>query len=143
MATIPNPYFIAGAVLSAAAALLHCGCIFFGASWYRLLGAGEKMVTLAQRGSSYPTRVTLCIATVLLIWSAYGLSGAGVIPRMPLLRPALCAISGIYLARSLAFFPLAKMFPTNSAWFWFCSSVIAGGMGMLYAVGVVQAWTLL
>jgi hypothetical protein len=35
------------------------------------------------------------------------------------------------------------MFPTNSAWFWFCSSVIAGGMGMLYAVGVVQAWTLL
>ena len=47
MHTIINPYLIAGGTLSAIAALFHLGCIVFGASWFRYLGAGERMAQMA------------------------------------------------------------------------------------------------
>ncbi|MGQ4584278.1 hypothetical protein [Lysobacter sp. F60174L2] len=37
-------------MLNAIAALLHVGCIIFGASWYRFFGAGERMAQLASAG---------------------------------------------------------------------------------------------
>jgi len=68
-----------GAGLNTIVALLHIGCIYFGASWYRLMGAGEQMATLAERGSSQPTVITSFIVVVFIIWTAYALSGAGLI----------------------------------------------------------------
>jgi len=38
-----NTFLMIGAALSGLAALLHVGCILFGAPWYRFFGAGEKM----------------------------------------------------------------------------------------------------
>jgi hypothetical protein len=37
-----NAFLIVGAALSAIAAALHIGCIFFGAPWYRCFGAGAR-----------------------------------------------------------------------------------------------------
>jgi hypothetical protein len=136
-----NPYLIAGAALSAIAALLHVACIFFGPSWYRFFGAGERMVRLSAAGSIVPTVITTIIATVLMIWSLYALSGAGIIPRLPLLRLALCAITGIYLLRGLAGLVIAVTAPgENGASFWCWSSVICLGIGALYLAGIRQAW---
>jgi len=77
MESTGSPYLIVGAALSAIAALLHLGCIAFGAPWYRFLGAGERMAQMASAGRLYPTVVTLAIAFVLLVWSLYALSGRG------------------------------------------------------------------
>ena len=41
------------------------------------------------------------------IWAAYALSGAGVLPKLPLLQIALCAIAGVYLLRGVAGIPIA------------------------------------
>lgn len=60
------------------------------------------MADLVEAGSAYPTRMTLAIATVLFLWSAMALSGAGVIPRIPHLRLALPLIGTAYRLR-LAF----------------------------------------
>lgn len=138
-----NFYLIAGGTLSAIAALAHLGCIVFGASWYRFFGAGEKMVQMVEAGSSRPTRVTLLVAAVLLVWSAYALSGAGVIPRLPFLRTILCAITAVYLLRGLLFFLLMPYFPGNSLAFWLWSAAICLGIGLLYLAGLIQAWGLL
>lgn len=138
-----NYYLIAGGALSAIAALAHIGCIFFGASWYRFFGAGEKMVQLVEAGSSRPARVTLLVAAVLLGWSAYALSGAGVIPRLPFLRTILCAITAVYLLRGLLFFLLMPYFPGNSLTFWLWSAAICLGIGLLHLAGAIQAWGLL
>lgn len=42
-------------------------------------------------------------ALILVIFGLYALSGAGTIPRLPLLRPGLIGISGLFLLRGLFF----------------------------------------
>ena len=140
MAATRNSPLILGASLSATAALAHLGCIVFGASWYRFLGAGEQMAVMAARGHWYPTVVTSIIAAVLLVWALYALSGAGVIHRLPLLRPVLCAITAVYLLRGLAFAPMLALFPGRSPAFWLWSSAICLAIGVVHLVGVYQAW---
>jgi hypothetical protein len=135
-----NPFLLVGAALSALAALLHVGCIFFGAPWYRFFGAGERMAQLASAGSWYPAVVTSVIVALLLTWSLYALSAAGVVPRLPFLRVALCAITGIYLLRGLAVFPLVFFSPGRSTAFWWWSSAICLGIGLIHLVGLRQVW---
>lgn len=143
MSDQPNYFLIAGAMMSAAAALLHLGCIVFGVTWYRFFGASEKMVRLVETGSSYPAKVTLFITAVLFVWSAYALSGAGVIPPLPLLRTILCAIAAVYLLRGFAFFTIMRLFPANSLAFWLWSAGICAAIGIVHAVGIKQAWPML
>lgn len=137
-----NPWLLAAAALNAIAALLHLGCIAFGAPWYRFFGAGERMAQLAEAGSVHPALVATAIATVLLAWSGYALSGAGAMRRLPLLRTALCAITGIYLLRALVGFPLALMHGAlgRSATFWFWSSTICLAFGLVHLIGLRSTW---
>ncbi len=135
-----NVFLIAGAALSALAAALHLGCIVFGAPWYRFFGAGEKMAQSALAGHWYPAIVTVAIAAVLATWSAYALSGAGVIPRLPLLRPTLCMITGVYLLRGVIFLPVRVLFPGRSTSFWWWSSAICLGIGLVHLAGLRQVW---
>ncbi|WP_449465475.1 hypothetical protein [Stenotrophomonas humi] len=140
MTAIHNKPLVFAAALSFATALLHIACIFFGAPWYRALGAGERMAQLADAGHWYPTVITLLIASVLAAWGLYALSGAGVLRRLPLRRAALCAITGIYLGRGIVFVPLQAYFPGNSAAFWYWSSGICLCIGLVHLVGLRQAW---
>lgn len=99
------------------------------------------MAQLVAAGKIAPTLITAGIAAVLGIWSFYALSGAGVIPRFPLLRTGLCVITGIYLLRGLAGLVLAATAPgERSLAFWCWSSVICLAIGTLYLVGTQQAW---
>ena len=137
-----NPLLIVGAGLSAIAALLHIGCIMFGAPWYRFFGAGEQMAQLALAGDWRPTLITSCIVLLLSACSLYALSGAGVIPRLPLLRTALCLIAGIYLLRGIAGVGLALFAPgANGVAFWWWSSAICLIIGAVHFFGIVQAWS--
>lgn len=136
-----SKFLVVGAMLSATAALLHLGCIAFGAPWYRFLGAGERMVQMDLAGHLYPTVATLVISGILVLWSAFALSGAGVIPRLPLTRPALCAITAVYLARGVGFAWLMPYFPGNSAAFWHWSSAICLVFGIVHLIGLRQAWS--
>ena len=45
-----NIWLIIAGALSALAAVLHLGCIYFGATWYRFFGAGEQIVSNLQDG---------------------------------------------------------------------------------------------
>lgn len=136
-----NGWLIAAGGLSLVASAIHIACIFGGASWYRFLGAGERMARAAERGSWTPSVITLGIALVLAIWAAYAFSGAGVIRRMPLLRTGLVVISAIYLLRgAVLFFPTAFRRPDLSEAFLFWSSVIVLAFGVVYTVGTWRAW---
>ena len=138
-----NSFLILASICSGVAALLHLGCIIFGADWYRAFGAGEQMAQMAEAGMLYPTVVTSVIVVVLVVWSLYALSGAGVIRKLPLVRTALCVISAIYLLRGVAFIPLMPLFPENSLTFWLVSSGVCLLLGALYALGTKQAWAYL
>lgn len=136
-----NKLLIAGSICSAAAALAHLGCIVFGGDWYRFLGAGEQMASMAEAGHWYPTIVTSIIVLVLTLWSLYGLSGAKVLFRLPFLKLGLTIISLIYLVRGVAFVAIMPMFPENSLTFWLVSSGLSLSIGILYSVGTFQNWS--
>lgn len=135
-----NNYLIAGAALSGFAALLHIGCIVFGAPWYRFMGAGERVAQMDLAGHWLPTAMSLAIASVLSVWALYALSGAGVIRKLPYVRLALCVITAVYFLRGLAFPPLILVFPGNSTAFWLASSAICVLFGVVHLLGLKQVW---
>ena len=135
-----NAFLLAGATLSALAAMAHLMCIALGGPAYRFFGAGERMAQLADAGHWYPTAMAVGIAAVLAAWAAYALSGAGVIRRLPLLRGVLCAITAAYLARGVGFVALIPYFPGNSLAFWLVSSAVCTVVGVVHLLGLRQAW---
>lgn len=136
----PDRFLVTGAALSALAALAHLGIIVGGPEWYRFFGAGEAFAQLDAQGSLYPDTVTFGIASVLAVWAAYALSGAGVIRRLPLLRSALSIITAVYLLRGLGVLPLAVMRPESANAFAWWSSAICMGYGWVHLVGLRRAW---
>jgi len=135
-----NVFLIIGGVLSALAALLHVGCIYFGAPWYRFFGAGEHMATLAEQGSMLPALITSGIVVILSMWSLYAFSAAGFIRRLPLVRTALVLITLVYLARGAGglFLISSPMGRTPEFWIW--SSAICLLFGAVHLVGLKQQW---
>jgi hypothetical protein len=140
---IMNIYLIVSGFLSSIVAIIHIGCIYFGASWYRFFGAGEGMATLAEQGSLQPTLITSGIVLVFSIWSIYAFSAAGLIFRLPLTRVALSLITIIYLARGLSGFFLMNTLIGRSSEFWFWSSIVCLLIGVIHLVGLKLQWKLL
>lgn len=140
METPQNIFLIIGAILNSIAALLHLACLYFGAPLFRFLGT-EEMARMYERGNLFkPVIACVLIATLLFVWTAYTLSGAGVIHKLPFLRLVLMAITVVYLVRGSAFPFLIKYFPGNSMTFWYCSSLIVFGLGIIHLFGLVQVW---
>lgn len=135
-----STWLLIGGELSVAAALLHIACIFGGPDWYRFFGAGEGLARAAARGDWTPTLITLAISVMLLIWAAYAFSGAGILPRLPLLRTGLVTITAIYLLRGLVFVPLHLWQPQHTDSFAIWSSAIVLFYGTVYAIGTIKAW---
>ena len=141
MKNVHNSYLIIGAVSTALAAIAHLTCLVLGGSWYRFLGAGEHIANMAESGHWYPSFMAITIATILLIWSAYALSGAGMVRRLPLLKLALCSISFIFIIRGLGFPLIMPLFPGNSVTFWVISSGICLFIGLIHLTGLRQVWS--
>ena len=135
-----SSWLIAAGALNAGAALLHLACIIGGPAWYRFLGAGERMARMAERGSLRPALITIGIATILGLWSAYAFSGAGVLPHLPLLRPALIAICTIYVLRATALPLMLARMPDRSPAFLVWSSAIVLGFAIVHGVGIWLNW---
>jgi hypothetical protein len=138
---VRNGWLLAGGLLSLLAAVAHLACIVGGSNWYRALGAGERLARAAERGAWGPALITLCIAAVLALWGGYALAGAGVLPRLPLMRAALVAITGVYLLRgAVLFVPSALRRPDLSPAFIAWSSSIVLTIGAVHAVGTWRGW---
>ena len=135
------PWLIAGAILSAAASLMHVAIIIGGPAWYRFFHAGEKLAQMAERGEAQPWLITLAIAGVLASFAAYALSAADLLPRLPLLRLAMVSITSVYLVRGLAILPLWILRPAMVDPFIFWSSLIVLGYGIVHAIGTLLAWS--
>ena len=133
-----NIWLIAGGLLSAAASLIHLGCIAQGPVWYRLFGAPEPLIRGVENGDPTLHWLTAGIAIILAIWSAYAFAGAGLVRSLPLTRTALIAISAVYLARGLLIVPV--LFQKSPVQFDIWSSLIVLVYGSVYAIGTARAW---
>jgi hypothetical protein len=140
MPTIHNTPLLIGAVLSAIAAAMHLAIIIGGPVWYRVFGAGERFASDAAAGRKYPAIVTFGIASILASWSAYALSGAGIISPLPLLRITLVLITAVYLVRGLVLLPLLFSARNKLTPFVVWSSLICLCYGAVHLLGLAQVW---
>lgn len=108
---LPRRWLIATGLLTLVGALLHLAVPIGGPAWYASLGAPPGLARMAEAGSLRPLITCLVIAGALGLASLYAFSGAGVIRRLPLLRPALAAIGTAFVLRGLVFVPLALWQP--------------------------------
>jgi len=136
-----NSWLVWAGILSAAAAILHLAIIAGGPDWYRFFGAGEGMARMAERGMLKPALFAIGIAAILTVWASYAFAGAGLIPRLPLMRTALVAITTVYLLRGLVFLPLLALRPGRVDAFVMWSSLIVLAFGVVHAVGTWRAWS--
>ncbi|WP_029415300.1 hypothetical protein [Brevundimonas bacteroides] len=135
-----NPWLVTGGLLSGLAAVLHLAVILGGPAWYRFFGAGERMARMAERGAIGPTLITIGIATVLSVWAAYAFSGAGLIPRLPLLKTALVLITAVYLLRGLVLVPALALNWGGVTPFVLWSSLIVLVYGVVHLIGLIVLW---
>lgn len=136
-----NISLLIGAALSFIVAALHFACIFWSSNGFRLLGAGEPIVGMAEADHWYPPFIAFVIGAILTIWGLYALSGSGVIQPLPYLRQALLVITAVYLLRAVAFPLLKPFFPGNSDAFWFVTSAICLIIGLAHLLGLIQVWS--
>lgn len=139
-------WLLLAGVATGAASLLHVAIIVGGPAWYRFFGAGERMARMAERGAPSAAALTAAIALVLAVWALYALSGAGVIGRLPLLRPVLAIVATVFLARGLLGIPLVAFVDHPYAnelkarmTFMAVTSAVCIALGVCYAVGAARA----
>ncbi len=140
---VNNQWLKLGGILSFAIAFLHVVIIFIGAPAYRYFGAGEDMATAAESGSAFPALLTLFLVAIFAIWGFYGLSGAGIIRRLPLLKIALILIGAVYTLRGVAVFQQLFQIATSSvevAPREIVFSLVSLVIGLAYLIGTISNW---
>jgi hypothetical protein len=133
-----------------AAALIHLMIPLGGPAWYAFFGAPRHLVRIAEAHALYPTVSCVVIAAGLFVCSAYALSGAGLLPRLPLMRLVLAAIALVFLLRGVGFIVLEWLWPGSLArvsgsqgmdTFLLVSSLICLLIGGAYTWGLLSAWS--
>lgn len=140
---VGNQWLKLGGVLSFAVALLHVVIVFVGASAYRYFGAGEEMAAAAESGSAFPALLTFVLVAFFAVWGFYGLSGAKVIRRLPLLKIGLPLIGAIYSLRGVAVFQQLFQIAASSAEVIpreIVFSLISLVIGLAYLIGTISNW---
>ncbi|MHB0971567.1 MAG: hypothetical protein ACYC7A_02930 [Thermoanaerobaculia bacterium] len=141
MNRIGRTLLLAGAATSAFIALVHFAMVVMGASWYRWFGA-PGLADEVERGKFWPTLITLAVALVFAVWSAYALAGANAIRRLPLLRTALVAIGVIYALRGITLIPMVSevMHGTAIPMRYLVFSAVSLLCGIFYLAGTAGQW---
>ncbi len=137
----PSYLLILAGVLSFCAAIFQA-VIAVVPAWSAAFGAGAALVS----NPALLLILGLLVALLLVIFGLYGLSGAGVIRRLPLLRPGLLVIGLLYglvgvnfifqLAALLGILPSAGPIPTHILLISFGALVAA----LAYLIGLAVNW---
>ncbi|MFP5393323.1 MAG: hypothetical protein ACLGI6_17520 [Gammaproteobacteria bacterium] len=128
---------ISAAATSLLVALLHVYVIANGAPAYRRFGAGETLASMAEQGSWLPALLTAGITAVFMLFAAYYLSGAGLLPQLPFLRIGMIGIAAIYTLRGAM---VALALHQTMSPFDFYSSLVSLLVGLLHLAGLWLAW---
>lgn len=137
-----RPWLLAAASVSFFVAILHIVIVGIGPSAYSFFG-GERLAQLALAGSYSPVIQTLSLALVHSFFGGYGLSGAGVLRRLPGLVIVLIAIGGMYAFRGLSAIDQTIQIlrdPDSLPFRVLFYSLASLATGVAYIVGTVKSW---
>lgn len=124
-----------GAILNFLIAAGHLACLPWLYSVLRVYRVDGVMETLSVRyGAAIPYLLTVAIASIFAVFGLYGLSGAGVIRRLPLLETGIYTIATLFLLRAVA--GVAEMAVTGCAPLADSTATFAAAaVGTLYLLG--------
>jgi hypothetical protein len=135
---------LVGAGCSLAVSLLHAVLPLIGPAAYRFIGGFNEARAVESGAAVRVALIAESVALLFAIWALYALSGAGALRRLPLLRPGLLVIGGIYTLRGLKLIPeiVASLqgrlgAPQHFLWF----SAVSLAIGACYLVGTMRSWS--
>jgi hypothetical protein len=128
-----------GGYLNILIAIGHIIGLIWADQVFALFGISEPMNRLAEIHFSLPYLLTFFVSLVFLIFGLYGLSAEGELRRLPLLKPALFVIAGLYIVRGLGELIYETTRSTHST-AEITYSLIALALGLLYLIGGVKKW---
>ena len=120
--------------------VMYLAVIVGGPDWYRLVGLGELTASQVEQGMFRPQALTFVLAITLITWGCYAFSGAGILKRLPLLKPSLVWITIIFLIRGVAFVPAYLFNPESVDNLIIVSSFLCLTFGVTYAIGLREVW---
>lgn len=131
-----------GGYINIAIAIGHIVGLFWADKMFEVTGVGKEMTELAQTHSSLPYLLTIFVAIVFFIFGLYGLSADNRFRPLPLLKPVIFTISGIYILRGIGelIFDLEKQQANHFLELTY--SLIAIFIGLLFLIGGLKKWKL-
>ncbi len=137
----PSFLLILAGILSFGAAIFQA-VIAFVPEWSAAFGAGDALVS----NPPLLLGLGLLVAFVLVIFGLYGLSGAGVIRRLPLLRLGLLGIGLLYMLVGINFIfqvlAVLGILPSTQPAPLYLMLVSFGALaaGLAYLIGLATSW---
>lgn len=130
---------ITGAVMNFIIAAGHIAALFFLDWAFEFAGIASHMQTYTGISPVINYIVTAIVAIIFAVMGVYGLSGARVIKKMPLLKPGIALITIVYIARGVL--GLAYEFLSQEQWL---SGIIFSStalfIGFCYLSGGLWRW---
>jgi len=126
---------ILGGTFSFLFALMHLVIIYIGAPAYQFFGAGDSMVSLAERGSWVPAVVTLGVTAVLFGFTGYAWAAADLVSGLPFVFAGTLTVGLIYTLRGAGVVVMFFM-PQDVSGFDLWSSALAFFVGVVHLVGL-------
>jgi hypothetical protein len=130
---------LAGGVLSFCAAALHLAIVFVP-EWSSIFGERQEPNRLVFQTA------TSAVTALLTLWGLYGLSGAGMIRRLPLLRLGIFLVGAVYIPYGLLagsrLLGLVDFLPPSSAIHLQDAVIVLGALiaGIFYWTGLAIGW---
>ena len=91
--SIKSKFLITGGIIAGLAAIWHLLCIVGGPSWLAFARAPPVIIESSRQGTMLAPIGAAIIAGLMFACTAYSFSSAGLIRRIPLIKPALVTIS--------------------------------------------------
>jgi len=130
-----------GGYINILIAIGHIIGLLWANQMFEITGIGKEMYELAKIQPLLPYLLTIFVAVVFFIFGLYGLSADNKIKNLPLLKPVIFIIAGIFLLRGLVEFIVDAIRGTNSTTE-IIYSLIALTIGLLFLIGGLKKWKL-
>lgn len=135
MKNASTSWILLAAGIAAIGVIIHLAAIVGGPAWYAFFGAPPQIVASARNGTWLAPVSTAAIALLMGLCAIYACSAAGLIRRLPLLRPALASIATVCLVRGFLLIPLAIQHPELFNTFEVIAALVWATAGFGFALG--------
>ncbi|MCF1752369.1 hypothetical protein [Mariniradius sediminis] len=130
-----------GGYLNILFAILHIVGLIWAEKMFELVGIAEGMALAKQDiHPLYPYFITVVVGIIFFIMGLYGLSADNKFKKLPLLKPMVFCIGGIYFLRGIGELIFDIGWQKASPLLENTYSLIAVFVGLLYLVGGLKKW---